>query len=496
MTLTEILTGVSPAERRLVDARLGVITQVVPYEPSARMPSSWVGWSARAGDSRAFAAWTGERYGFGASLGDHDRARRAAVGEVVERYCGNAVPEKLEIASYAALAAAGRDALDPASFALYSDRQYEARGFPFQRFTRDLPVAWVPGRDLHTGRPVLVPASMAYLNYFRGGHAGEPVTHAMLYAGIATGENREHAERFALEELFERDANTIWWASGTSPHTVADAADLLAQYNIPFCPEVGGGHGDKHASVYEDLHENVHKNGRGNRRENEYVIRLFRIPGQFDVPVLAAFLTDPGEGLVSYGTACRASPWEAAKKALVEAFAMLELTAELADPDSAHWRAIARGEIPAHAYRPYRADRRYAEDFRPDFHDLIDLPAVAQLYLDPRMQGKPLDRLREQARPVRLTDIPAVEEARARQHYLDILAERNLRAVSVDVTTSDVCAAGLTVVRVVVPGLYCNPPAAFPYLGGSRLYTVPTELGWVSEQLTEETVYPYPIPHV
>ncbi|WP_322752535.1 hypothetical protein [Frankia sp. Cas3] len=89
-----------------------------------------------------------------------------------------------------------------------------------------------------------------------------------------------------------------------------------------------------------------------------------------------------------------------------------------------------------------------------------------------------------------------MQESRARQHYLDILAKRNLRAVSVDVTTSDVRAAGLAVVRVIVPGLYCNPPAAFPYLGGDRLYTVPTELGWVTENLTEDTLYPYPIPHV
>ncbi|SBW22573.1 SagD family biosynthesis docking scaffold protein [Candidatus Protofrankia californiensis] len=461
-----ISADIPPAESLLVDSRFGVITQVVPYRPSPRMPRSWVGWSARAGDTRTFAAWEGERYGFGASLGDHDRARRAAVGEVVERYCGNAVPEELEIASYTDLTVAGRDTLDPAAFALYSDHQYNARGFPFERFTRDLQVAWVPGRDLHTGQRVLAPASMVYLNYFRGTHVTEPATHAMLYAGIATGENREHAERFALEELFERDANTIWWASGTSPQTVVDAAELLARYNMS--PDDGTGR----------------------------IIRLLRIPGQFDVPVLAAFIAEPEQGLISYGTACRADPQEAAKKALVEAFAMLELTAELADADSAHWRALARGEIPAHAYRPYRADRRYAEDFRPDFHDLVDLPAVAQLYLDPCMQGKPLDRLRDRTRPIRLADIPVVEETRARQHYLDILAERNLRAVSVDVTTSDVRAAGLTVVRVIVPGLYCNPPAAFPYLGGSRLYTAPTELGWVTEDLTEDTLYPYPIPHV
>ncbi len=461
-----IVADIPPAESLLVDSRLGVITQVVRYRPSPRMPRSWVGWSARAGDTRAFAAWAGERYGFGASLGDHDRARRAAVGEVVERYCGNAVPEELEIASYADLTAAGRDALDPAAFALYSDRQYNARGFPFARFTHDLPVAWVPGRDLHTGKPVLAPASMVYLNYFRGTHASEPATHAMLYAGIATGENRDHAERFALEELFERDANTIWWASGTSPQSVIDAADLLARYDMS--PDDGAGR----------------------------TIALLRIPGEFDVPVLAAFITESEQGLISYGTACRADPREAAKKALVEAFAMLELTAELADADSTHWRALARGEIPVHAYRPYRSDRCYAEDFRPDYHDLVDLPAVAQLYLDPRMQGKPLDRLRDRTRPVLLGDIPAVQASRARRHYLDILAKRNLRAVSVDVTTSDVRAAGLAVVRVIVPGLYCNPPAAFRYLGGGRLYTVPAELGWVTETLTEDTLYPYPIPHV
>lgn len=456
----------APADTLLVDSRFGIITRLVPYQPSYRMPRAWVGWSARAGNTRSFSSWEGERFGFGAALGDHDRARRAAVGEAVERYCGNAVPENLEIASYAELVNAGRPAVDPTTLALYSENQYDAPGFPFTRFTRETPVAWVTGRDLHTGEPVLAPASMVYLNYFRGAHAAEPATHAMLYAGIATGENREHAERFGLEELVERDANTIWWASGANPHTVTDAADLLHRYDI----DPTGGDG--------------------------LIIRLFQIPGQFALPVLSAFIEEPAQGLIAYGTACRAHPWEAAKKALVEALAMLELTAQIADRDSAHWQVVAAGEIPAHTYRPYRADRWYADDIRPDFHDLVDLPAVAQLYLDPRMQGEPLDRLRENTRTTRFADIPAVAEDGARQRYLDMLSAQQLRAVSVDVTTPDVRAAGLTVVRVIVPGLYCNPPAAFPYLGGHRLYDVPATLGLVDRKLTEDTLYPYPIPHV
>ena len=465
-SILALLDEIPAVERMLVDSRLGLVTSVVRHQASLPIPSSWVTWSAHNGDSRAFADWQCERYGFGAALGDSDRARRAAVGEAIERYCGNAIPARLPIASYAQLTRAGRAALDPATFALYSARQYGTAGFPFVAFDADLPVAWVSGSDLHTGEEVLVPASMAYLNYYQRAHAGEPPVHALLYGGIATGENRAHAERFALEELFERDANTIWWASGAPGEMVSDADVVLERFGF---------------GVEEDT---------GRR------IRVLRIPSQFPVAVLAVFIEETVDALISYGTACRATPAEAVKKALVEAVALLELTAEVADERSAHWQAIARGDIPQLSFRPFRADRRYLDDFRSDFHDLVDLPAVAQLYLDPRMQGAVLDRLRRSSRAVSLASIPMRDSATARDSYLAMLGEGGLRAVSVDVTTEDVRAAGLSVVRVVVPGLYNNPPPAFPFRGGDRLYTLPHQLGLATRQLTEDDLYPYPIPHV
>lgn len=461
-----------PAEHLLVDARFGVITRLRPYIPSPTAPRSWVGWSAHVSDTTVFADWQGERYGFGAALGDHDRARRAAVGEAVERYCGNAVPPHLEIATFDALTASGRPAVDPDRLALYSESQYGASGFPFCRFTRELPVAWVKGRNMLNGDETMLPASLVYLNYLRGVHAEEPRTNALIYAGIATGQTREHAERFALEELFERDANTIWWASG-GPHTeikdeleIALGSDLIAR----------DGNVD---SVVE-------------RSE----IRLLHIPSEFCVPVIAVFVEDHARDLISYGTACRATPREAAKKAFVEAVAMLELAAELDDPDSAYWQAIRWGNVPAGAHRPYRPDRRYREEFRDDYRDINDLPAVAQLYLDPRMQGHPLDRLRTTPWRATLAELPAQPVETARACYLEELAACGMTAYSVDVTTSDVRAAGLVVVRVIVPGLYGNPPAAFPYLGGARLYNVPVRLRLVERPLSEPGLYPHPIPHV
>nr|WP_243710553.1 hypothetical protein [Micromonospora sp. KC213] len=64
-----------------------------------------------------------------------------------------------------------------------------------------------------------------------------------------------------------------------------------------------------------------------------------------------------------------------------------------------------------------------------------------------------------------------------------------------DVTTPDAAAAGVAVVRVVAPGTYGNPPAAYPFLGGSRLYTDPLRLGQRATPLPEADVNRVPLPH-
>ena len=405
------------AEDLLVDPRLGVVTSLTRQPVAPGMPLAWVAYGATVARTAGF---TADRFGFGASLGDPDRARRAALGEAIERYCGNAVPTGLPLSTFDEL---GVDAVDPEGLALYSPRQYASVGFPFVPFTRDLPVSWVPGRDLRSGAEVLVPLSLAYLDTNRPS-LRQPPTNALCYAGIATGETREQAERFALEELLERDASTVWWHSDAHALLVADAEGIVSLLDDP-CAD-------------------------------QRTVRLLVIPSEFGVPVLGAFVEDHAEGLIAFGTACRSDPREAATKALVEAFGLLQVTRQLASPESDIWRAVRLGEIGAHTFKPFRADRSYADAFRSDYRDLVDLPAVAQLYLDPRMQGEPLDRLRP-SESVRFDDLPVGS------------GDLELRAVSVDLTTPDVRKAGLTVVRVVVPGLYGNAPAAFPYLGGTRL---------------------------
>jgi ribosomal protein S12 methylthiotransferase accessory factor len=72
---------------------------------------------------------------------------------------------------------------------------------------------------------------------------------------------------------------------------------------------------------------------------------------------------------------------------------------------------------------------------------------------------------------------------------------RGYDIVYVDVTTADIRSVGLNVVRVIVPGLVPNAPAAFPFLGRRRVQDQAVSLGWRGEALEERQLNFAPIPH-
>ncbi|MEV6394586.1 YcaO-like family protein [Streptomyces sp. NPDC051907] len=448
----------------------GLIDRVTLDRPRVETVPSCISYSARLSARPEFAPWVVDAVTGGAALGDHDQARNAAMGEAVERYCGNAVPGALPIASYRQLTRTGRPAVDPREFALYSPSQYAHRGFPFVAMTPDLEIAWAPGADLAGGGEVLVPASLAYVNYFRGAHGDEPPTNYPILAGTAAGTSPEQARRAALEEVFERDAVTLWWLSGAPATALA--------------PQPGG---PVDAAV-------------GEARTAGLQVTFLRIPSTFDVTVVAAFVEDPARRLVAFGSACRSTAEAAAAKALTEAVGMHETGLELLDHDGDFWTAVRAGRIGHRPYRPYRSDRAYREDFRPDLRDVNDVRLHLQLHLDPRAQDARLDRLRtpDSALPPNPTTgsgagLDGGLNGGLHGGLRQITAQ-GLRAVAVDLTTPSVRDAGLHVARVLVPGLSCNAPAAFPFLGGRRLYEEPVARGWVPGPLREDALVLDPLP--
>lgn len=382
-------------------------------------------------DTSCWSSWPSDPSGAGCAFWDHEAATGAALGEAVERYCGNLVPSGLPRASHDRLQADGVSAIDPTDLALYGDDQYEAPGFPFVRFTRSLPVRWALGRSLVSGLTTQVPASLVWVTYARGLPAArEPRTHAVMYAGIAAGRSREEATTSAILELLERDAVTITWTGGAQVDTLVPPTWLGTLAAGP---------------------------------TRDFDTRFLHFPSLVGAPVVGAVTRHRPTGYLAMGTACRPDPVAAALKALAEAFQLHLVVQQLDDPGSALCRLAAARESPL---KPWRRDRRYAASYRGDLRDATDLGCDLQLALDPD-EGTRLERELAGGRTIGLSDLPCVPGDR--DGLVARLAACDIEPVSVDVTTPDVRAAGLCVVRVVAPGLVSNAPAALPLLGGRRM---------------------------
>lgn len=474
MTVQPAPSGSVPDFDRLVDPRFGVVLGLHPKQLEADEPAALKSFHGSVGNSRMLGQWYGDRISLGTSFNNPAAARRAAIGEAVERYCGNFVPDTLRKASFNQWQKRGEQAIDPQTLLLYSERQYAAKGFPFVPFTRDLEVYWARGRELSTGEPTWVPASLVYPNYFVDALVFEPRTNFVNLSGIATGGGREDAERSALEEVIERDAVTVWWISGSPPNLL----DLDSDVRLP--------------AALMPAH-------RDDPLPLSY--QLFSVPNVFDVPVLGALLRDPKNQIVTIGVATRPDPVAGALKSLAEAVHLRGYSRELLTEGGRIWEMMEEGVLDRRVYKPYRRDRRYLDDYRTDFHDVVDLGCHAQIYLDPRMH-RHLERFDEslKADPVgrplsSVAEIPEADRGDLRGLYLRRLAAEGISAYSVDVTTPDVASVGLSVVRVIAPGLYGNAPAAFPHLAGRRLYEDPVRLGLLPEVPTEDELVAAPIPH-
>lgn len=192
------------------------------------------------------------------------------------------------------------------------------------------------------------------------------------------------------------------------------------------------------------------------------------------------------------GFACRATFTDAAVKAIAEAVQLHRLAWGIKDPDGKVWRAMRQGVVHDQTLKPFRADSRYLDSFRPDYRDLTDLAHHSQIYLDRRLWTE-LSRITE-APTVGLDALPQLPGNTA-EAYVERLSRAGIESYAVNVTTPDVRQAGLWVVRVLAPGLLPNGPAGFPFLGSTRLYDRPVARGWRSRPAREEALNYVPLPH-
>lgn len=413
----------------LVDPHFGLVTGLHPVERLDGLPASYVGITAEVADSRVHGNWPSDRVSLGTTFDDPAGARIAAIGEAVERYCGNYVPDGLLRGSARTLSAAGHCLLGPDDLPFFADWQHSRAGFPFTRFTEDLEIAWVEGHG--TNGTVLVPASWVHLNWRTGTRRREPFLHPVNYAGIATGQDVGDATRRGLLELVERDALSLWWHLGLD-------APGIDQGSVP--------------GLLEQMD--------GSRLD----LRLLALPAWFGVPVVAAIVHDRETGVVAGGFSAKLDPAETARKATLEAIHSWIFTQGLLDADGWVFDAIQAGILSEGLYLPHRPERDYLAVAGDQCAQIRDLGAQAQVWLDPAVQRELLPRFTTPATMVGLDALPTATEAGLRAS----LADAGHEVVVCDLTTADIALTPLRVVRVCARGLVPNAPAAFTYFGLPR----------------------------
>jgi ribosomal protein S12 methylthiotransferase accessory factor len=373
--------------------------------------------------------------GIGGTGSTRAEAAAAAVGEAIERYSATYVPvERLVVASARDL---GDIAVPPDRFALFSSRQHGQAGFPFRPFTEDARIAWVEGREIATGRPVLLPAELVYLGRVP---VGEGSIGYATSSGLACGDTEDEALARALFEILERDAFMIAWASRLTLPLVESAG--------PGSREMFERSGLRFAAV--DLSA-IHR--------LPTILGVVRSPAGFS-------------GALGAGAAAAPTVERAWRKALGEAFAVRSAGAKLALLDAG--RDLGpRGERIASFddHILYYAD-----------HDR----AGAAAFLDASDDRTPADA------------IPPLEGGGPAE-WVDALCNRIVMAGSsayaVGVTSPDVADLGLEVTRVVAPELCAlDVPHATRFLGGRRLYEAAAEAGLRATQMSEDDVNPDPHP--
>ncbi len=428
------------AAKRLISKRTGIISKVEFDDLAPDEPSVYFARSTPA-NSLALNGMESLNYGDAASI-DPKRAIMKAVGESIERYCpAHFNYEDFLLAAYNDL---DDEAVHPSDFALFSEKQYAEPDFPFSQLTESTPLRWVLAYSITHDRPVLVPASFVYIPY-RFDPLYEPITHTPISTGLACGSNLASAIYKAILEVIERDAFMIMW-----------------QNQLP-CSRIDL------STVDDSFIQSILKELEVLPVECE----AYLIPSDIEVSVILVLLRNSSGHLPL--TVMAISVDLDPQKALMLALEEICLS----------WLGMGRYALAEKNYKPTK-----------DYKDVksLTLHGVAHA-VDPDL-GKSLDFLKPSGQQISIQDINNrydVNMINNIQHLINNLNEKNLNVVVKDLTTVDVDEAGFKVVRAVVPGMQpLDINHAHRYLGGTRLYEVPCQIGLRSQPLTEEEVNPYP----
>jgi ribosomal protein S12 methylthiotransferase accessory factor len=391
----------------LVDPRVGVLRFAREQPNEAGLPN-FFRYVSEACDTTAFSGLKNFAVGSGAS-GTRELALAKAMGEAIERYCAAIYDrESLPLTTADDLP----DAVDPAAFALYTDEQHAAPGFPFVPFTRATPVRWVEAFDLGSSTVVHVPAAMVYVPYyFQQGSGDSPICQP-ISTGLACHVGLDRAVLSGLCEVIERDAFTVAWQSGAAPPRIR--RDSLPAAAVDLVERMERAHFD---------------------------VTLFALPTDTGVPVVLSIARCAAPAAPALIVACAGS--------LDSLDAVRQSVEELAH--TGRYMQQIKHSLPALVPEP-------------DHANVVDQLSHLLFWNDHENAGL-ADFLFASGDSLAFDELPSLATGDPAAD-VELLVERitalGRRALVADLTTPDVGALGLRVVRALVPGFH-------PLVMGHRL---------------------------
>lgn len=409
----------------LVDEHVGIIRHVTELPRQAEAPD-FFHFYAEACNTRALSRQQNFANAGGASA-ERGHAMVKAIGEAVERYCSAIyVAEELMLCSSDA---ASFQCVQPSTFALYSQEQYALPKFPYVPFDHSLPVRWTQALDLVTSENWYVPASMVFLPYFYDKEEREQPFLQSISTGLACHCSLAEAAISAICEVIERDAFTITWQA------------LLSRPQIRT---------ETLSALNRDLIARFERTGS--------TVTVLNITMDVGVPTILSVLQNrsPEAPAFVFAASADVNPEQAARKSLEELAHTRRLAQDIKTglpsfvPDPDYSNVISQRDhvhlYCNHANAPL-TEFIFASQERLDFDEIENLAT-----------GNPKQDL---------------------EILINRIHEVGHRTLLADLTTPDVGALGLSVVRAIITGFH---PLVMGHriraLAGTRLWEVPQKLGY------------------
>jgi ribosomal protein S12 methylthiotransferase accessory factor len=372
---------------------------------------------------------------------DPEQAAEKAIAEALRFYCAAFyAPEELVLTSSSE---APFPCAPPAAFALYSPEQYRQPDFPFVPLTERTRIRWVPATDLATGSPCHVPAAMALLPYTTRPESGEARVIPHSSTGLACASSVDEAATLALCSAIQDDAVAIVWQARLAMPQIR--VETLSDY------------------AYELVSRFERSVGS---------ITLLDLSGVSGIPVVLAALrgSSPGSPALVFARGAAPEPEGAVRTALEELAVVLRYSQQI----QAHIPPLP--PIEGHLnVRDQVGHLRF-------WCDPGNTPLADFLFSSKQ-------RLEFDALP----GLPPGPPAELRHRLVEQLRAAGLQVLQANLTTPDLRALGLSVVRAVVPGLH---PLLIGHgqraLGGARLREVPRQLALRKIESAGENAAPHP----